>query len=255
MSYSLKAYLISFLIHATLFLLFMFSPLLSLQKVKKPVEIDLSLEEPEISEFEKRKEELERSKAEKFKIEKLHPNPQLQKPGAEKGEGRLQEISRTQPEEKATPEEALATAQDKRLAQEVLAHTNEGLSSVERKTAHNPQTPAFRGQGESTNIPTPKPPETQGEQYLREKLSLISQIVQKSISYPPLARRMGWEGKVVLAIRIGEDGSLKEVKVLESSGYEILDRNAVETVKRVAGLLPKPPVEVVVKLPVRYGLE
>ncbi|RME11676.1 MAG: energy transducer TonB, partial [Aquificota bacterium] len=95
----------------------------------------------------------------------------------------------------------------------------------------------------------------QRDQYLKEKLSVISQIVQKNISYPPIARRMGWEGRVVLIIRLCEDGTLKEVKVAESSGYEVLDKNAMETVRKVAHLFPKPPVEVLVRLPVNYRLE
>ena len=97
--------------------------------------------------------------------------------------------------------------------------------------------------------------EEQRQLYLKEKLSVISQIIQKNISYPPIARRMGWEGRVVLSIRLYTDGTVREIKVLESSGYEVLDRNAVDTVRRVAGLFPKPPVEVVVKVPVNYRLE
>ncbi len=97
--------------------------------------------------------------------------------------------------------------------------------------------------------------EEQRQLYLKEKLSVISQIIQKNISYPPIARRMGWEGRVVLSIKLCTDGTVKEIKVLESSGYEVLDRNAVDTVRRVSGLFPKPPVEVVVKVPVNYRLE
>ncbi|MCS6875432.1 MAG: energy transducer TonB [Aquificaceae bacterium] len=91
--------------------------------------------------------------------------------------------------------------------------------------------------------------------YLKEKLSVISSLVQKNIHYPSIARRMGWEGRVMLAIHIGEDGSLRDVKVIESSGYDVLDRNAVETVRRIANLFPRPPVDVIVKLPVSYKLE
>jgi len=93
------------------------------------------------------------------------------------------------------------------------------------------------------------------ELYLKEKLSIISSIVQRSITYPPIARKMGWEGRVLLSITLREDGSLKDVKVLESSGYQVLDKNAVDTVKRVAHLFPKPPAEVIIKLPINYKLE
>ncbi|MCS7195923.1 MAG: energy transducer TonB [Aquificaceae bacterium] len=248
MSYSLRAYLISFLVHIALFL--MLSPLLSLQEARKPVEIDLTLQEPEKTtpEVENIREELKPYKPERVRAEGSYKNFQLQQ-RVEGGESKLAH--------KATTEETLAMGQGEAPIQEGSAGPNEGLGSVEKGNAPIMHPPAFESQGEATKILTAKltSPETQKEQYLKEKLQLISQIVQRNISYPPLARRMGWEGRVVLAIRIGEDGSLREVRVLESSGYDILDRNAVETVRRLAGLLPKPPVEVMVKLPVKYGLE
>jgi len=91
--------------------------------------------------------------------------------------------------------------------------------------------------------------------FLKEKLSVISSIIQKNISYPPLARKMGWEGKVIICIHLRSDGTLEDVKIEKSSGYELLDRNALETVKKVAHLFPKPPVDVIVRLPVSYKLE
>jgi protein TonB len=93
------------------------------------------------------------------------------------------------------------------------------------------------------------------EMYIKEKLSIISSIVQKNISYPPLARKMGWEGKVIICIHLRSDGSLEDVKIERSSGYDLLDRNALETVKKVAHLFPRPPVDVIVRLPVSYKLE
>ncbi|RMH79670.1 MAG: energy transducer TonB [Acidobacteria bacterium] len=98
-------------------------------------------------------------------------------------------------------------------------------------------------------------PEALREAYIKERLLVISSIVQKNISYPSIARRMGWEGRVVVMIHINKEGSLEGIRVEQSSGYEVLDRNAIETVKRVSYLFPKPPVDVVVKLPVNYRLE
>ncbi|MGC8852746.1 MAG: energy transducer TonB, partial [Hydrogenobacter sp.] len=95
----------------------------------------------------------------------------------------------------------------------------------------------------------------QKELFLKEKFSVISSLVQKSITYPLLARKMGWEGRVVVCFRLTPDGRLEDLHVLESSGYEILDRSALEAVSRSAHLFPKPPVEVLIKLPVNFRLE
>ena len=92
------------------------------------------------------------------------------------------------------------------------------------------------------------------EQFLREKFLVISSIVQKNINYPLIARRMGWEGEVLVSFVIDSYGELKELKVLKSCGYEILDREVLEAVKKSYKEFPKPPVTVVIKLPVSFKL-
>jgi len=49
--------------------------------------------------------------------------------------------------------------------------------------------------------------------------------------YPLVARRMGYQGKVVLNVEVLADGRAGEVKLHSSSGYEILDNAAIQTVK------------------------
>lgn len=54
--------------------------------------------------------------------------------------------------------------------------------------------------------------------------------------YPPLAQRRGWEGRVRVGLHISADGRLTRIRLLESSGYRVLDRAAVRSLERVAGL-------------------
>lgn len=51
-------------------------------------------------------------------------------------------------------------------------------------------------------------------------------------AYPPLSRRMGEQGRVLLRVYVQADGSAGQVEVRESSGFERLDRAARETVAR-----------------------
>ncbi len=44
--------------------------------------------------------------------------------------------------------------------------------------------------------------------------------------YPRTARERRWEGAVQLKIFVAEDGSVREVSILSSSGYRVLDQNA-----------------------------
>lgn len=49
--------------------------------------------------------------------------------------------------------------------------------------------------------------------------------------YPEAARREGWQGTVLLRVLVDQDGKSKSIKVGRTSGFETLDRAAVETVK------------------------
>lgn len=49
--------------------------------------------------------------------------------------------------------------------------------------------------------------------------------------YPMVARRMGYHGKVVLNVEVLAEGRVGQVLLHQSSGYEILDNAAMQTVK------------------------
>lgn len=50
--------------------------------------------------------------------------------------------------------------------------------------------------------------------------------------YPPLARRMGEQGRVLLRVRVAADGLAHQVELKTSSGSPRLDHAALDTVKR-----------------------
>ena len=49
--------------------------------------------------------------------------------------------------------------------------------------------------------------------------------------YPMVARRMGYHGKVVLDVEVLAEGKAGDVRLHQSSGYDILDNAALQTVK------------------------
>jgi protein TonB len=48
--------------------------------------------------------------------------------------------------------------------------------------------------------------------------------------YPALSKRLGEQGKVVIRVLIGADGSAQKAEVQQSSGFERLDQAALQTV-------------------------
>lgn len=49
-------------------------------------------------------------------------------------------------------------------------------------------------------------------------------------AYPPLSKRLGEQGKVIVRVLIGADGAAQKAEVRQSSGFERLDQAALNTV-------------------------
>jgi TonB family protein len=58
--------------------------------------------------------------------------------------------------------------------------------------------------------------------------------------YPLEAKRRGWQGVVAAEFTIKKDGSLKSVKVLESSGHPVLDEAVVQALRLASPFAPLP---------------
>ncbi len=75
--------------------------------------------------------------------------------------------------------------------------------------------------------------------------------------YPMIARRNGYQGRVVVRLAVAADGRATGAEVLESSGYDVLDRSAVDTLKDwklEPALTGGKPVPGSVNVPVRFRL-
>ena len=89
--------------------------------------------------------------------------------------------------------------------------------------------------------------------YLKEHFEYIKNLIQKNLVYPARARRMGWQGRTVISFTILENGRVQNIKILNSSGYNLLDDNVMETITKVEPF-PKPPVRAELKFPITYRL-
>jgi protein TonB len=86
------------------------------------------------------------------------------------------------------------------------------------------------------------------------EFAFIRHDILKNIRYPEKARRLRWEGRVVLSFSVLEDGSVKGVAVVRSSGFPVLDENAKVAVARTAFSRPVTR-RLDVVLPVEYRLQ
>ena len=108
------------------------------------------------------------------------------------------------------------------------------------------QGPGKAAAGGLPGIPGAAPPPSAEFAWIRD-------AIQGAIAYPATARRMGWEGNVVVAFQLLSDGSVRDVRVVRGSGHAALDRGAIDAVRN-ASPFPRSPVEAEVITPVVYRL-
>ena len=77
-------------------------------------------------------------------------------------------------------------------------------------------------------------------------------------AYPPVSKRLGEQGKVVVRVLIGADGTAQDAQIKDSSGFDRLDRAALETVRKwryVPGKRNGVPEAMWFNVPINFVLE
>jgi len=76
--------------------------------------------------------------------------------------------------------------------------------------------------------------------------------------YPTLAVRQGWQGTVLLRVRVLQSGSVESVEVVRSSGKKVLDEAAIHTVERwvfAPSTRGSTPVDGFATVPIEFKLD
>ena len=87
-----------------------------------------------------------------------------------------------------------------------------------------------------------------------EDFSKVIAAVKKHKNYPNNARRMKHQGVVEVRFLLKTDGSIDELKVTKSSGFELLDNGALENVKKASSEFPKPKEARYLRFPIAFTL-
>ena len=111
-----------------------------------------------------------------------------------------------------------------------------GRASARQTDAREPSPPAARPP-DSRPAAAAQAPRRAAETHIAERLQaqLLERLAEQ-LRYPPLARARGWEGVVLMQLRLEANGDISRLRVLESSGYPLLDRAASQGLQRVARL-------------------
>lgn len=112
----------------------------------------------------------------------------------------------------------------------------------------------------------PQPPDVTSRQPATPPLAIqpgtadrpLPELIQSSPpTYPQTAIERRWEGTVLLRLRVTAEGHVDRVAILNSSGYDVLDGEAVRAIRAwrfVPATRDGHPVASFVRLPVRFDL-
>ena len=85
-------------------------------------------------------------------------------------------------------------------------------------------------------------------------LGEIRALLIQNLKYPKNAQRLKMQGEVRVSFRLKSDGSVENIEVLKSSGFEILDEDAKALINHTAPQFPKPTKSVSLSIPLSYLL-
>ena len=75
--------------------------------------------------------------------------------------------------------------------------------------------------------------------------------------YPAAARRRGMQGVVLLGVNINKTGHVEKINILQTSGFRVLDRSAIKSVKSwrfIPAQQDKQAVASIIEIPIRFML-
>ncbi len=84
-----------------------------------------------------------------------------------------------------------------------------------------------------------------------QRLAIIRERIQNALEYPALARLRDSDGDALVRFEIDHTGVAREIQVVRSSGYPLLDASAVRAVENAK---PLPWVYGPLEVPVRFEL-
>jgi periplasmic protein TonB len=114
----------------------------------------------------------------------------------------------------------------------------------------------------ATAVPNEAPPQPapawDGATLQQYRTGLIA-FARQFKRYPTQAMERGWEGRVEIRITVKPTGTIESARVKTPSGYQILDDQALDMVKRALARTPMPPAlvgrEFSVDIPVIFELQ
>ncbi|EGB2777573.1 energy transducer TonB [Campylobacter upsaliensis] len=86
-------------------------------------------------------------------------------------------------------------------------------------------------------------------------LNKIQEAIQKAQIYPPIAQKKRMIGVVKVEFMWMSDKTLADLKIVQSSGYTLLDKSALESIRKASLNFPSHERNLKITLPISYEIK
>lgn len=146
--------------------------------------------------------------------------------------------------EKVIKTQKIKKYKKKPIVNEKLHKSNEVVKSKEFNNLNSNQAVNQKTETESINFGDNHP-------FLQE----IKKAIQDSLVYPRQAIKMRMMGIVLIEFLWKQEGKLEYLKIMQSSGYKLLDESALKTIQLASKNFPKYSKNIKILIPINYQLK
>lgn len=232
MSNSTKAFIISLVIHLSLFSIFIDFEQKKTEK-KEVIVLNMNMIQ-NISQ----KELIQEPQVEKKTEEKIEEKAELEKKNQEIKPEAKKEIVKELKKETIKPKtEPIKEITKEPIKQEEIVQNIPTIKEI---------------------IDTPQkvePQQNYQQKYIDDNLASIIVAIKKYKKYPLQAKKRGMTGIVLVKCTIRTDGKLENIKIIEPSKYELLDENSIEILEIASKEFVAPKRDVTISIPFNYSLD
>ena len=136
----------------------------------------------------------------------------------------VQEIVKNHREIKRMQKEIVRTDANKSGKSNQISNTD---AEAEKNSTGEMETASLESEGSETT----GQPEASGIAGTNTEIAYPDYRLNPKPKYPKTARKRGYEGKVKLKVFVLANGKVGKIEVVSPSGYEILDKSALEAVR------------------------
>ena len=245
-----RAIILSILFH--LLVVFLLLPKMNKQDMKVPPPLQVSLAQAKSMENKTTPEKEKSPEPPKPEIKKPEPpKPEVKKPEPPKPEVKKEPLPAPDKTPTTVPlsKPPVSVTPKEEQVSETNPKPEANPTRVITKAADTPQ------ETKTVNAPSPEKVTAATNDYS----SLLAAAIAKYKQYPKIAQMRGWQGLIIIELQLNPQGGVIYSQIKKSSGYDVLDQEALEMIKR-ASPFPQPPEALrnknfTVLVPISFKLE